>query len=96
MNLKDLLDRSLLQQGKLVPNLEQISLKNLLKEVIEIMQCQADLRKINIHYNVEDETQDMFMLDVQRMMQVLINLISNAIKFSKQGGDLYIDVTKTI
>ena len=96
MNLKDLLDRSLLQQGKLVPNLEQISLKNLLKEVIEIMQCQADLRKINIHYNVEDETQDMFMLDVQRMMQVLINLISNAIKFSKQGGDIYIDVTKTI
>lgn len=96
MNLKDLLDRSLLQQGKLVPNLEQISLNNLLKEVIEIMQCQADLRKINIHYNVEDETQDMFMLDVQRMMQVLINLISNATKFSKQGGDIYIDVTKTI
>ena len=31
------------------------------------------------------------MLDVQRMMQVLINLISNAIKFSKPRTQIYIE-----
>jgi signal transduction histidine kinase len=34
------------------------------------------------------------MLDVQRMMQVLINLISNAIKFSRKRGEVYIQVIK--
>ena len=47
------------------------------------MQYQADLRKIKIHFNIEGETQDVFMLDIQRMMQIMINLISNATKFSK-------------
>jgi len=38
MNLKDLLDRSLIQNGKLVPNLENYNLYQLISQVIEIMQ----------------------------------------------------------
>jgi signal transduction histidine kinase len=68
LNLKDLLDRSLLKKGKLVPNLEAAALNALIAQVVEMMQCQALLKQINLYYDSEGLAADNFMLDVQRMM----------------------------
>ena len=94
MNLKDLLDRSLLQNGKLQANFEESSLYDMVNEVIMIMQSQTELKKIKLIIDFVAVKGEKYMLDVQRTMQVLINLISNATKFSQIGGILYINVEK--
>ena len=92
MNLKDLLDRSLLQNGKLQPNFEEASFYEIVNEVIMIMQSQTELKKIKLIFDVGAVKGEKYMLDVQRTMQVLINLISNATKFSQIGGIVKINV----
>ena len=94
MNLKDLLDRSLLQNGKLQANFEESSLYDMVNEVIMIMQSQTELKKIKLIIDFVAVKGEKYMLDVQRTMQVLINLISNATKFSQIGGIIYINVEK--
>ena len=94
MNLKDLLDRSLIENGKLVPNFEKHSLHQLISQVVEMMQSQADMKEVRINFDGMDIESDFYMLDVQRSMQVLINLISNATKFSHKHGEIYIDAIK--
>ena len=94
MNLKDLLDRSLIENGKLVPNFEKHNLHQLISQVVEMMQSQADMKEVRINFDGMDIESDFYMLDVQRSMQVLINLISNATKFSHKHGEIYIDAIK--
>ena len=94
MNLKDLLDRSLLQNGKLQANFEESSLYDMVNEVVMIMQSQTELKKIKLMIDIRAVKGEKYMLDVQRTMQVLINLISNATKFSQIGGIIYINVEK--
>ena len=95
MNLKDLLDRSLIENGKLVPNFEKHNLHKLISQVVEIMQSQADMKEVRINFDGLEIELDYYMIDVQRSMQVLINLISNATKFSHKHGEIYIDAIKT-
>ena len=51
---------------------------------------------MRINFDGLDIESDYFMIDVQRSMQVLINLISNATKFSHKHGEIYIDAVKAL
>ncbi len=68
MNLKDLLDRSLIENGKLIPNFEKHSLHQLILQVVEIMQSQADMKEVRINFDGMDIDSDFYMLDIQRSM----------------------------
>jgi signal transduction histidine kinase len=68
MNLKDLLDRSLIENGKLVPNFEKHNLHQLISQVVEMMQSQADMKEVRINFDGMDIESDFYMLDVQRSM----------------------------
>jgi len=68
MNLKDLLDRSLIENGKLVPNFEKQNLHQLISQVVEMMQSQADMKGVIINFDGLDIESDFYMLDVQRSM----------------------------
>jgi len=59
------------------------------------MQSQADMKEVRINFDGSEIGSDYYMIDVQRCMQVLINLISNATKFSHKYGEIFIDTVKT-
>jgi signal transduction histidine kinase len=59
-----------------------------------MMQSQADTKEVRINFDGLDIEADSYMIDVQRSMQVLINLISNATKFSHKHGEIYVIMTK--
>jgi len=59
------------------------------------MQSQADMKDVKINFDGHDIQSDYYMIDVQRCMQVMINLISNATKFSHKYGEIFIDTVKT-
>ena len=86
----DLLDVSKIQTGKLPFSHTLFDLHNLLKEVTEVMQQNHSQYQILL-----DCKQDKIMMeaDHQRIEQVLINLISNAIKYSPKGGRVIVSTS---
>lgn len=86
--IKDLLDLSRIQTGKLVYRDEKFSLIQLVTEVSETMQQTTDHQKVNVK-----PFKEIFLVgDRNRISQVLINLISNAIKYSRRNTKVDITV----
>lgn len=82
--IRDILDISRLESGtmKFVP--EKTDAGKMVKEAIETMQPTAELKNINISTEVENDIPEM-MVDHERIKQVIINIVNNAIKFSPKG-----------
>jgi PAS domain S-box-containing protein len=85
--IENLLDASRLQAGALAMNLSDVSIEMLVKRISERFQTQT-----NIHTIVVDFPPDFPVIlgDEDRLSQVLSNLISNAIKYSMDGGEIII------
>lgn len=82
--LKDLLDLAKLETG-LALTLETVSLNHLLEKISD--ENQAAARQKNIILSSGRSTPDVeFAVDLRRMRQVLANLVSNAIKYTQDGG----------
>ncbi|MCI9147479.1 MAG: response regulator [Hungatella sp.] len=84
--INDVLDMSKIESGKLSLNKHQVSLRETMDSIVNIVQPQ--IRAKNQHFdifiqNVDDEE---VYCDSVRLNQVLINLLSNAIKFTPEGG----------
>ena len=85
------LDKSLLENGKFEPNLNDSPINRVIEDVILIMKDQAKLKTVKLKfYPLPSET--MVRLDMQRTQQVMINLISNAVKFSPPHSTVQINI----
>jgi PAS domain S-box-containing protein len=82
--LNDILDFSKLEAGKL--ELEHMSFRTdeLFLSVVDLVSVKADARDINLHVDIADSVPKAMVGDVGRIRQVLLNLVSNAIKFSER------------
>jgi len=78
--VQDILDSSRLESGtmKFIP--EKTDITKVIKEVVETMQLSADVKNIKINTELEEIPE--LVIDQQRIKQVLMNLVDNAIKFS--------------
>ena len=83
--VNDVLDFSKYEAGKLVLNPVDLSLRVLLAEVLKPLALRASLNSLRFEYTVGDDVPDRLVGDPQRLGQVLVNLVSNAIKFTKEG-----------
>jgi len=87
----DLLDQQRLEEGRMTTNFEPVYIKDLLKDiVIEFTPLLADKNQ-TLQCNSVETTVHM---DKLRMMQVLVNLLSNASKFSPEGSDILVEVVE--
>jgi signal transduction histidine kinase len=92
--IQDILDISRLESGtmKFIP--ERTNVKNMLEQTIETMQSIADTKNIKISISLEENTPDLI-VDQERIKQVIVNLLNNAIKFSYEGSIITIFTRKT-
>jgi signal transduction histidine kinase len=86
----DLLDVSKIQTGKLPFSNTSFDLHNLLKEVTEVMQQNHSQYQISLHCEPD---KIMMVADYQRIEQVVINLISNAIKYSPKADRVIVSAS---
>jgi len=83
--INDILDFSKIEAGKLDIEEYEFSVKDLINGVCTIFQTQVDKKNLLLETEVDEGIQDVLIGDMARIRQVLVNLISNAIKFTKQG-----------
>lgn len=88
----DLLDLSKIEAGKMEFRFERTNINLPVELVKNTLESWAKEQKITINLNLDTNLGQVY-IDTQRMEQVLTNLISNAIKFTKENG--IIDVTSS-
>lgn len=84
--INDVLDMSKIESGKLSLNLDQVSLRDTMENIVNIVQPQVKARRQHFDIFIRDICAEDVYCDSIRLNQVLINLLSNAIKFTSEGG----------
>lgn len=87
--INDILDISRIETGKLVINESTVSLKQLGEELNNLMFSYADEKGINLAHDFIDIDDVYVLCDETRVNQIYINLLTNAIKYTPSGGDVY-------
>ncbi|WNH10490.1 ATP-binding protein [Thalassobellus suaedae] len=83
--INDILDLSKIEAGKMELAEEKVNLLELIKQVKNMFSYQNQEKKIYFHIKTEPNLPRYVLTDGLRLQQVLINLVSNAIKFTKEG-----------
>ena len=84
--INDILDLSKVEAGKMHLNLEQVSLKPMFENMSKQFKPLADQKGIDFLLDISDDCPVSILTDSQRVRQVIKNLVSNAMKFTKEGS----------
>ncbi|OGP73225.1 MAG: hypothetical protein A2V86_13390 [Deltaproteobacteria bacterium RBG_16_49_23] len=87
--LNDLLNLSKIESGKIELRFENIVLRHLIELTVSSLQPQADDKSVKIITEIPDGLPAVY-ADKEKIEQILINLIGNAIKFTPEGGNIYV------
>jgi signal transduction histidine kinase/ActR/RegA family two-component response regulator len=93
--VNEILDFSKIEAGKLKLQLGDTDLFELSNQVIDLFQYQAMNKKIDLILNFDKKIPKLVQADAIRLKQVVVNLLSNAFKFT-QKGTISLDVSKTL
>jgi len=91
--LNDILDLSKMQAGKLKINHSEFNINDIISYVYNVVSIQAKHNNINIQVEVDRNVPSHIIGDSLRLGQILINLLANAVKFTK-NGDVSLHVRK--
>ncbi|MEA5506683.1 ATP-binding protein [Halotia wernerae UHCC 0503] len=87
--INDILDLSQIEAGKTVLNITEFSLTNIAENTLEPLLKKATSEQVNLQLDLQiDPRRDRFTADAERVVQILWNLLTNAIKFTPEGGSV--------
>jgi len=92
--INDVLDMSKIESGKLTLTTEQISLKEVVEGIVNIMQPQVKAKKQTFDIHVENIITENVWCDGVRLNQVLLNLLSNATKYTPEEGAIQLSFSE--
>jgi PAS domain S-box-containing protein len=82
--LNDILDLSKIEANKLELDIRTFSLRTVILQLADLMESQADEKGLQLHIDIDPATPEHLRGDSLRLRQILLNLVSNAIKFTKK------------
>lgn len=89
--INDILDFSKIESGNLELEQKDFNLRTCIEEVLDVFAEKATQSGLDLIYQVDENIPADIVGDSVRLRQILMNLVSNAIKFTHQG-EIYIDV----
>ena len=84
--VNDILDIGRIEAGKLSLHIEDVNLRQLIESTIPLVAVQAAEKKLSLHDETNGMTLPFVRADEVRLRQVLLNLLTNAVKFTPQGS----------
>ena len=83
--VNDILEISTIQNGKVVFDSKPFRLRELLKNLVQVMRYKAQEKELQFEVVLDEEIPDVLIGDSLRLNQILYNLVGNAIKFTDTG-----------
>jgi PAS domain S-box-containing protein len=83
--INDILDFSKIESGKLDLEQQPFGLARCIEESLDLLSSRAVEKKIELAYQLDENTPHDIVGDVTRLRQILVNLLSNAVKFTETG-----------
>ena len=88
--INDILDFTKLETGKFELSTEPLNLKRLIEEITSILATNARNKGLKLLINYREDTPQEIVSDARCLRQIILNLLSNGIKFTQQG---YVKIT---
>ena len=92
--INDILDMSRIESGRLLIRKEEFSFRNMLEQINTMVMSQCEEKGLNYECRVIGGVSDFYIGDDMKLKQVLINILSNAIKFTDAPGGVMLTVER--
>ena len=93
--INDILDISKVESGNMVLNPTVFSLRQTIEKLIDIVQIQIEEKKL--HFETQIEIPNTYLVaDELRLNQIFINILTNAIKYTPEGGTIKMSVSEKL
>ena len=89
--IDDVLDIALIEAGEMAVSIEPVSVSSVVSEVVALLTPMAEEARVRI--SVAPMADSLARADVQRLRQVLLNLLTNAVKYHRPGGRVWVTWT---
>ncbi len=86
--INDVLEMSRIESGRMVLRNEEFSFSTMLEQINAMVSSQCAEKGLNYDCNIIGEVDDYYIGDDMKLKQILINILSNAIKFTSKGGNV--------
>lgn len=86
--INDLLDMSRLEGGKATINVSEFNLSDFLEEIRVILRPQLKIKKLEFEMQSQGLQTELLIGDKERLRQILLNILTNAIKYTHEGGSV--------
>lgn len=90
--INDILDMSKINEGKMLIAHEPFNLETVVDSIFSIIYPQAEAKGLTFSVPVIDLVQTELLGDALRLNQILLNLLSNALKFTPEGGTIRLEI----
>ncbi len=91
--LNDILDISKIEAGKMTLDIEKIDIPLLFESSLSIVKEKAFAHNIRLNLDIKEGV-DQIYVDTRKLKQIIYNLLSNAVRFTADGGIVFIKVKK--
>lgn len=93
--LNDILDMSKIESGKMIMNKNKFDFTEFISTLSSLIAPQANEKGLHFEVHHKEPLEQFYMGDVLRLNQILMNLLSNALKFTQTGGSIVIGIEET-
>jgi CheY-like chemotaxis protein len=93
--INDILDMSRIESGRMIMRREEFSFRNMLEQINTMVMTQCREKGLKYECSVTGGVSDYYIGDDMKLKQVLINILSNAIKFTDAPGSVKLSVERT-
>ncbi len=92
--INDVLDMSRIESGKMTLDETEVHLPDLIHDLRTIIHANVTAKQLNLNIETQDVVNEDIIIDKLRMNQVFLNILSNSIKFTPNGGTISFCVTE--
>ncbi len=93
--INDILDMSRIEAGKESLNLSRTSISEMVRTVLPMVQSQVAQKQLELYVDTIDLKNENVYADAQKMRQLLLNILGNAVKFTSNGGRISVKIKQT-
>lgn len=93
--INDIIDFSKLSSGNMIINEECVSMDEIFSSIEGTMSERIREKNHKFSYDISSDVPDYIIIDKQKLIQIIINLVSNSIKYSSNNGSIKVTVSNS-